>query len=231
MTFCKARYWTLIYLLMSSQHLIQEADIMDGRAGSLRSWVLRTCYGAKSRSRNRAPRSMGRPPRHSHILMLGNDDSTTLDQQHAKDDIIFMFTFARTSPFIDFLSIFSLITFASAVIDTRVCVQPLIYRIPNNCMYIRCLPTCRMGQAFFSGPFSVSVSSLLDDSGPLKAVSRNFVIYTLSFYFLHFQSNTALCYVTVVWINGFFNVVSSPARVFSSRYYRVPLFRFLDSFS
>ena len=138
------------------------------------------------------------PPRHSRILMLGDDDSTTPDRQYAKDDIIFIFTFARTSPFIDFLSVFSLITFASAVIDARVRVQPLIYRIPNNCMYIRCLPTCRMGQAFFSGLFSVSASTLLDDSGPLKAVSRNFVIYTLSFYFLRFQSNTALCYVTIV---------------------------------
>ena len=158
--------------------------------------MLCTCYGAKSRSRNRAPRSMGRPLRHSCILMVGDDDLTTPDQQHAKDDIIFIFTFARTSPFIHFLSVFSLIAFASAVIDTRVHVQPLIYRIPNKRMYIRCLPTCRMGQAFFLAPFSVSVSTLLNDSGAPKAVSCNFVIYTLSFYFLHLQGNMGLllCY-------------------------------------
>ena len=124
--------------------------------------------------------------------MLGDDNSMTPDRQHAKDNLIFIFTFAHTSPFIHFLSIFSLIAFASAVIDARVRMQPLIYRIPNKCMYIRCLPTCRMGQAFFSALFSVSVSTLLDNSGPPKAVSHNFVIYTLSFYFLRPQGNTAL---------------------------------------
>ena len=192
LTCCKAQYWTLIFLLMASGHLIQKADIADGRAGSLRSWVLRTCYGAKSHSRNRAPQSVGHPPRHSHILMLGDDDSMRLDQQHAKDSIIFIFTFAHTSPFIHFLSVFSLMAFASTVIDARVCVQPHIYRTPSECMYIRCLPTCWMGQAFFLALFSVSVSTLLEDLGPPKAVSHNFVIYTLSFYFLHSWGNMAL---------------------------------------
>ena len=215
---------------MASQHLIQEADIADGKAGCLHLWVLCTCYRAKSHSRNRAPRSVGCFSRHSHILTLGDDDLTMPDWQHAKDDVIFIFIFAHTSPFIHFLSIFSLIVFTSAVIDARVCMQPYIYRIPNQYMYIRCLPTCRMGQAFFLALFPVSVSTPLDDLDPLKAVSCNFVIYTLSFYFLHSQGNTALCYVTVVWNNRFFYIVFLPTQVLLSRYYQVWLFHFLDTF-
>ena len=138
--FCKAQNQTHIFLFMASWHLIQEADVADGRAGHPCSWVLCTCYRSKLHFKNRAPWSVDCSPRHSCILMLGDDDLTTPDQQRAKDDVIFIFTFACTSQFIHFLSVFTLIAFASVVIDARVCVQSHIYRILNIWMYIRCLP-------------------------------------------------------------------------------------------
>ena len=138
---------------MASRHLIQEADIADGRAGHPCSWVLQSCCGSQLCSKNRAPQSVDHSPRHSHIPTLGDDDSTMPDWQHAKDNVIIIFTFACTSQFIHFLSIFTLIAFASIVIDARVCVQSHIYRIPNIWMYIRCLLTCWMESCFLSCSF------------------------------------------------------------------------------
>ena len=133
LTFCKAWYQTLIFLVMASWHLIQEADIVDGKAGCLCSWVLCTCYRAKSCSKNRAPQSVDCSPRHSHILMLGNNDSTMPDRQHAKDDVIFIFYFCHTSQFIHFLSIFGSIAFAAAVTDARVHMNHIFIESP---MYV-----------------------------------------------------------------------------------------------
>ena len=96
--------WWHSSLLMASQHLTQKADVADGRAVCLRSWVLRTCCGSELCSVNRAPRSMGRSPRHSHILTLGDDDTTMPDRQLIKINDIKLSIFIFISKFVHFLA-------------------------------------------------------------------------------------------------------------------------------
>ena len=91
-------------LLMASWHLIQEADIAYGRAGCLCSWVLHTYCGSELSSVNRAPRSVSHSLRHSHIPMLGDDNSTTPDRQLFKINDAKFSIFIFISKSVHFLS-------------------------------------------------------------------------------------------------------------------------------
>ena len=73
-------FFTHILLLTASRHLIQEADITDGRAGHPHLWVLCTCCGSELHSVNRAPQSVDCPPSYSCTLKLGDDDLMKLVQ-------------------------------------------------------------------------------------------------------------------------------------------------------
>ena len=72
--FLQVLFLTHTLFLMASQHLIQEANITDSRAGHLHLWVLRTCCGSKSHSVNRAPWSVDRPQSYFCTPKLGDDD-------------------------------------------------------------------------------------------------------------------------------------------------------------
>ena len=132
---------------------------MDGRAGQSCSWVLHTCCGSELCSVNRAPRSADCSLSHSLILMLGDDDLTTLDQQLFIFRCYHFSIFILISQFIRFHLFFNLTFILLIVIGARVCTQSHVSSFPKASLYKRCPPTSRMEQLVKIFFFPLSHSS------------------------------------------------------------------------
>ena len=116
---------------------------------------------------------------HSHMLKPNNEDSMTPDWQPLKNDITNISIFTSASEFVDVLSFFSLMSFKSALIDTRERVQ-----VDKDSIFVfkGVLPPFEsiLRSFLLSSTFSLSISAPHDNSYSPKTTAHHGVVFTLS---------------------------------------------------